>query len=160
MASLGTTTAELGDSVFVGMQDESNFFSGKTIVITGAGGQFGREGCAYFAKRGARIAALDVDKKGLEETFSALRDVFGSQFDCKLFLCDVTNAAQVKDVVGTIVSRFKRIDLLWNNAGYQGMIKPTLAYDPEDFARVMNINVTGVSLLLEGSNAGFRASAN
>ena len=36
-----------------------------------------------------------------------------------------------------------RIDFLWNNAGYQGRINTTLEYDPEDFARVMNINVTG-----------------
>jgi NAD(P)-dependent dehydrogenase (short-subunit alcohol dehydrogenase family) len=47
--------------------------------------------------------------------------------------------------VKAVVSRFERIDLLWNNAGYQGMIKPTLDYDPDDFAKVLNINVTGLS---------------
>ena len=42
-----------------------------------------------------------------------------------------------------------QIDMLWNNAGYQGQIKPTLEYDPADFARVMNINVTGMFIVLQ-----------
>ena len=39
--------------------------------------------------------------------------------------------------------------MLWNNAGYQGEIKPTLEYNPADFARVMNINVTGMFHVLQ-----------
>jgi NAD(P)-dependent dehydrogenase (short-subunit alcohol dehydrogenase family) len=39
--------------------------------------------------------------------------------------------------------------MLWNNAGYQGQIKPTLEYDPTDFALVMNINVTGMFIVLQ-----------
>merc|ERR1711957_1053466 len=45
--------------------------------------------------------------------------------------------------------RSGKIDLLWNNAGYQGQIKPTLQYDPTDFANVMNINVTGMFIVLQ-----------
>jgi len=41
------------------------------------------------------------------------------------------------------------IDFLWNNAGYQGQIAPTLDYDPVDFANVMNINVTGMFIMLQ-----------
>ena len=44
-----------------------------------------------------------------------------------------------------VVAIYGRIDLCWNNAGYQGKIKPTLEYDPEDFGTVMNVNVTGKS---------------
>lgn len=49
--------------------EENSFFLGKTVVITGAGGLFGREGCLYFGKRGARIAALDQNQAGLKGTF-------------------------------------------------------------------------------------------
>ena len=45
--------------------------------------------------------------------------------------------------------QFGGIDCLWNNAGYQGQIKPTLEYDPADFATVMNINVTGMFIVLQ-----------
>ena len=39
--------------------------------------------------------------------------------------------------------------MLWNNAGYQGQIKPTLEYDPADFSTVLNINVTGMFIVLQ-----------
>jgi NAD(P)-dependent dehydrogenase (short-subunit alcohol dehydrogenase family) len=119
------------------------YFSRKVIVITGAGGQFGREGCLYFARRGASVAGLDMDSSALQGTLDALRTEIGPRLDCKLLMCDVTNAAQVQLVVESIALSFGRIDLLWNNAGYQGLIKPTLDYDPADFAKVMSINVTG-----------------
>ena len=57
--------------------------------------------------------------------------------------CDVTDVKSVESAVSNAVKKFGSIDLLWNNAGYQGKIKPVLEYDPKDFAMVMNINVTG-----------------
>ena len=49
-------------------------FRGKTIVITGAGGTFGRAGCLYFAARGARVAALDNNFDALAETVRLVRE--------------------------------------------------------------------------------------
>jgi NAD(P)-dependent dehydrogenase (short-subunit alcohol dehydrogenase family) len=123
--------------------DDSNMFAGKVLLISGAGGQFGREGCLYFGRRGARIAALDQNKAGLKETFEEMETELGEEFDFMPYVCDVTKADQIEKVIESIVHRFKRIDFLWNNAGYQGKIEPTLDYDPQDFALVMNINVTG-----------------
>ena len=128
-------------------------FNGKTIIITGAGGNFGRVGCHYFAKRGANIAALDNNQDSLNETIS---EVISSE-SCisgrtiKGYTCDVTSAVSVGKVVELITKDFDsgRIDMLWNNAGYQGQIKPTLEYDPDDFARVMNINVSGIFIVLQ-----------
>ena len=65
-------------------------------------------------------------------------------FDYKPYVCDVTDAKQVDGVIGSVKLRFGRIDLLWNNAGYQGKIKPLLNYDPDDFKLVMDINVSGM----------------
>ena len=129
---------------------EKSFFQGKVIVITGAGGQFGRAGCIYFARRGARIAGLDRDRETLKETFAAMEQELGNgAFDYKPYVCDVTDAKQVDGVIGSVFLRFKRIDLLWNNAGYQGKIKPLLSYDPDDFKLVMEINVSGMFIVLQ-----------
>ncbi|EED88878.1 hypothetical protein THAPSDRAFT_264109, partial [Thalassiosira pseudonana CCMP1335] len=121
-------------------------FQTKTIIITGAGGNFGREGCIFFICRGANVAALDVNEAALKET---LDEVNGVGCSIKGYTCDVTSSDSVDDTVQSIVRDFGQIDMLWNNAGYQGQIKPTLEYDPADFARVMNINVTGMFLVLQ-----------
>ncbi|KAL7539476.1 hypothetical protein ACHAXR_009326 [Thalassiosira sp. AJA248-18] len=123
-------------------------FRDKTIIITGAGGNFGRVGCYYFLQRGANVAAMDNNETALEETMNAaVAD--GCAGNIKRYVCDITNADSVETAVESISNDFGSIDLLWNNAGYQGQIKPTLEYDPADFARVMNINVTGMFIVLQ-----------
>ena len=132
-------------------------FHNKTIVITGAGGNFGRSGCLYFLHRGARIAALDVDENSLNETIAEVQNdskvevstTASTETRIKGYTCDVTNVSNVDSAIESIVRDFGRIDMLWNNAGYQGQIKPTLEYDAADFARVMNINVTGMFVMLQ-----------
>ena len=127
-------------------------FVGQTVVITGAGGQFGQAGCLYFAKRGCRIAALDVVPGTLQETHALLqREIGGNNLDFAAWVCDVTSADSVAQVVQSVVERFggATIQYLWNNAGYQGMFAKTLDYDPKDFARVMEINVTGQFIVLQ-----------
>mmetsp|Transcript_9832 Transcript_9832/g.27285 ORF Transcript_9832/g.27285 Transcript_9832/m.27285 type:complete len:296 (-) Transcript_9832:291-1178(-) len=156
MPSLAEYTSD-GESMFddrsvitrdTSTQDKG--FQNKVIVITGAGGQFGRAGCIYFARRGARIAGLDRDRDTLKETFMAMEKELGNgAFDYKPYVCDVTDAKQVDGVIGSVFLRFKRIDLLWNNAGYQGKIKPMLNYDPEDFKLVMEINVAGLFIVMQ-----------
>lgn len=123
-------------------------FRGKTIIITGAGGNFGRAGCIYFATRGARVAALDRDAKSLQETKALVeRRKVGT---VTTHICDVTDVNSVEGAIKDIAKSCGGvIDMLWNNAGYQGKIQPTLEYDPADFANVMNVNVTGMFIVLQ-----------
>jgi len=126
-------------------------FQNKVILVTGAGGNFGREGCMYFARRGAKVVAMDNNAASLKETASYVKEELPVELESELFVapCDVTDATSVQNAIDSAVERFSRIDLLWNNAGYQGQIKPTLDYDPDDFALVMNINVTGMFIVLQ-----------
>lgn len=126
----------------------SSFFNGKVICITGAGGNFGREGCLYFASLGASVVAMDNNEEALNETASYVKS-YGGIGDILRVTCDVTDQSSVQKAVDEAVQKFARIDLLWNNAGYQGKIQPTLDYDPKDFALVMNVNVTGMFIVLQ-----------
>uniref|UniRef100_A0A6U2HYB4 Uncharacterized protein n=1 Tax=Pseudictyota dubia TaxID=2749911 RepID=A0A6U2HYB4_9STRA len=128
-------------------------FRDKVIVITGAGGNFGRAGCLYFASRGAKVAAIDKNVDSLKETVSFVTEELAKSGSCgdliRSFECDVTNPASVGEAIDSAHNAFGSIDLLWNNAGYQGQIKPTLNYSVEDFSAVMNINVTGMFTVLQ-----------
>merc|ERR1719401_975835 len=127
---------------------DKRFFN-KTIIITGAGGNFGREGCIYFAMRGANVLALDNKSETLFETVSFVQEKVEKNDQIIGLVCDVTKVESVETAVTSAIDKFGTIDLLWNNAGYQGQIKPVLDYDPADFALVMNINVTGMFIVLQ-----------
>jgi NAD(P)-dependent dehydrogenase (short-subunit alcohol dehydrogenase family) len=124
-------------------------FEDQVIVITGAGGNFGREGCLYFANRGAKVVGLDLNPASLEETKVMILEKCTSSAQIFVTTCNVTDPTSVQTAVDAAVQHFGRIDLLWNNAGYQGHITPTLDYDPKDFAQVMDINVTGMFIVLQ-----------
>lgn len=123
-------------------------FKDKHIVITGAGGNFGREGCVFFSSRGAKITALDLNKSSLAVTKDIIKGKDAeAQIEC--FDCNVTDAASVQSAIDQAVEKFGVPHMLWNNAGYQGEIKPTLEYSIADFSNVMNINVTGMFTVLQ-----------
>jgi len=118
--------------------DQRRRFEGKTIVITGGGGTFGRVGAKYFAEQGAKVVLVDVNQAALD---SVANDVTG----ITTCACDVRDPNQVQAVVDAC----GRIDLLWNNAGYQGAMKPLLEYPADDVQRVMDINVVGAFQVLQ-----------
>jgi len=105
------------------------------------------------------VAALDLNEVALKETVKDVQaanapvtEMPGESTTCTNIIavqCNVTDVLSVQNAVNKIVKRFQTIDMLWNNAGYQGEIKPTLDYDPVDFSRVMNINVTGMFIVLQ-----------
>lgn len=97
-------------------------FQGKVIVITGAGGNFGREGCLFFAEQGCRVAALDVNSSALEETQTYVKEKI-PKAEIIHRTCNVTDAKSVQTAIDSIATEFGEIHLLWNNAGYQGQIK-------------------------------------
>jgi NAD(P)-dependent dehydrogenase (short-subunit alcohol dehydrogenase family) len=137
----------------------SSCFYGKVIVITGAGGQLGREGCCYFAiHHGAKIVAIDLSESALDETYNEICKQYNNMIveshnnytiSYEKYVCNVTDATAVETVMKDVIQKFGRIDLLWNNAGYQGEISPILTMSPIDFQNVMNINVTGMFIVLQ-----------
>ena len=118
--------------------DPRRRFEGKTIVITGGGGTFGRVGARYFAEQGAKVVLVDVNQAALDKVKSEVGEI-------TTCACDVRDAEQVQAVVDAAGP----IDLLWNNAGYQGAMKPLLEYPADDVQRVMDINVVGAFRVLQ-----------
>lgn len=89
-------------------------FRGKHIIITGAGGNFGREGCIYFGLRGAKISALDLNKETLLETEALLRSKLDDAISIKCFECNVTDPASVQVAIDGAVEEYGVPHLLWS----------------------------------------------
>jgi NAD(P)-dependent dehydrogenase (short-subunit alcohol dehydrogenase family) len=130
------------------MSTQSSDFKNKTIVITGAGGAFGRAASLYFASFGANICMLDANETFLSAAALEVQAV-SDKSKVLSFVCDVRNMEEVTKIVGDIEASFKTIDYLFNNAGYQGMFEKTHNYSCEDFKKVFEINVFGSFNLLQ-----------
>lgn len=114
---------------------------GKVALITGAGSGMGREMCRVFAAEGARIAALDVDAAGLEETTSTI-----TGGDIATFVVDVADEERVREAVDGAIQTFGALHILVNDAGvlWRDRDVSVLEIDEATWDRVFAINLKGM----------------
>jgi 2-keto-3-deoxy-L-fuconate dehydrogenase len=117
----------------------ANFrLDGKVAVVTGGGSGIGRAIASRFAANGAMVHILDLNPSEAEET---VRRIVGRGGQASSCACDVSNHAQVEEILGNIFAR-ERVNILVNNAGVShiGKVEDTTE---ADFDRVFRINVKG-----------------
>ena len=114
-------------------------FSGRTVVVSGAGGGLGRALCLRFGRAGARIVALDRDPAGLADTAAEL-DAAG--IACITCVCDVTREEDCVNAMAEARRSFGGIDVLINNAGitHRSAFART---EPAVIRKVMAVNFFG-----------------
>ena len=116
-------------------------FDGKVAVVTGAGGGIGRATVARFAADGASVVAVDLSDDLLSETVEAAQAGGG---DVRGVAADVTSASDVQRYVDVAVDAFGGVDILFNNAGIEGVVTALHDYPEDVFRQVMEVNVLGV----------------
>ena len=94
---------------------------GKVAIITGAGGNLGREICARFLQEGADIAMLGRNPAKLDALRASLSaDLEVDESRALTLLCDGADPEQTRHAVQKIIEHFGKIDILINNAGSAG----------------------------------------
>lgn len=116
--------------------------AGKITLITGSGSGIGKSSAQLFAKEGAVVIVNDLDVTKGNETVAEIIEAGGKA----LFIqADVTQAESVKAMVETVIETYGQIDVLFNNAGISG-VGAVHELEPEQWDRIMSINVKGVFL--------------
>lgn len=118
-------------------------FDGKVTVITGGGSGVGRATALRFAAEGSKVVVADIDPKGGEETINRVKSENGEAFFVKT---DVTKADEARNMVEQTVKKYGGINVLFNNAGYEGPIKLTHETTEQEFYKTIDTNVKGVFL--------------
>jgi 2-keto-3-deoxy-L-fuconate dehydrogenase len=110
--------------------------TGKNAVVTGGGSGIGRAVCLLFAKQGAIVHVIDINKEHTQETVYQIKEEGGKAY---ARVGDVTEQQQVVDVYRQIGT----IHILVNSAGISHIGKADTTSE-EDFDRIFRVNVKGM----------------
>ncbi|MEG3112120.1 SDR family oxidoreductase [Pantoea sp. T14] len=113
-------------------------FTGKVVVVTGAGSGIGEAAAKRFADEGASVVLVGRTENKLETTLASL-----SKGDHLVVPCDVSEAEQVKSLAESVQDKYGRVDVLVNNAGVvvQGRIHEI---ELDDWKKLMKVDLDGV----------------
>jgi 2,5-dichloro-2,5-cyclohexadiene-1,4-diol dehydrogenase 1 len=119
---------------------------GRVIIVTGASSGIGRTAATLLASRGASIVAADLDEKGGTEVVGEIKQTGGQAIFVRT---DVSEEADVINLVRSTVAEFGGLHGAFNNAGTEGCTLPLAAVPAEQWQRTIAINLTGVFLCLK-----------
>jgi 2-hydroxycyclohexanecarboxyl-CoA dehydrogenase len=111
----------------------------KVAIITGSGGGIGRGIALKFGSLGAKVVVADLKFEGAKETVSLIEKAGGKGLALGT---DITDRAQVQDMVKTTIGTFGKFDILVNNAGWD-IMEPFIKNAPELWDKVIAINLKG-----------------
>lgn len=114
----------------------------KVCLITGSGSGIGQSSALRFAAEGATVVVNDISEERGKETMIHILENGGK---ARFFQADVTNPHAVETMIDQVIQQFGRIDVLFNNAGISG-VGALHEVEPEDWDRIMNVNIRGVYL--------------
>lgn len=133
--------------------------AGHTALVTGAAGDFGCTVAERLAASGARVVLTDLATAG--EGLERARRLCASRADDAAAIVltgDVTDPSSVEAIFDAAAERVGVPDLVFNNAGIQGLIAPLQDYPLDDMAMVVRVNVEGIFHVLREAGRRLRAA--
>lgn len=112
--------------------------SGKVGFVTGGGGGIGGGIAEAFVEKGMRVVIADINEEYAEEEAAKIGD---AAIALKI---DVTSLDSWAEAKAKAFAAFGQVDVLCNNAGIAHALANLEDISPDEFARIMAINVTGV----------------
>lgn len=121
----------------------SRKLDGKVAIVTGGSGGIGLATARRFLDEGARVLLVDLSAEALQ---AAAREL-GER--AAWLTADVSRVEDTQRYVKEAVTRFGGIDVLFANAGVEGVVSPLTQTSVEDFDKVIGVNVRGVWLAVK-----------
>ncbi|HEX2697558.1 MAG TPA: SDR family oxidoreductase [Anaerolineales bacterium] len=130
---------------------------GRVAVVTGGVGLLGAEFCKTLAEAGAAVAVVDLNGEAAAKIADGLH---ANGYSAKAIQTDITKPDYVKAMVASVLSDFKRLDILVNSAALDPKFDPDAAakgiapgafedYPLADWNAAMSVNLTGMFLVTQ-----------
>ena len=115
----------------------------KIALVTGAASGFGAEIARIFAREGAKVVLLDLNKGGVQDVAAAIGP------EALALAGDVTSARDTTAAVEASRARHGRLDIVVNNAGWTHRNRPLLEVSEAEFDKVYAVNVKSIYLMTQ-----------
>ncbi len=120
----------------------------KVVLITGASSGIGRAAAFLFAREGASVGVLGRTASEVERTTRTIRDFGGEAF---ALTADVSDMRDMEEAVRAMVQRYGRLDIVFANAGINGVWASLDTLTPEDWDQTLDINLKGTFLTVKAA---------
>ena len=118
----------------------------KVALVTGAGSGIAKAAAKLFAKEGAKVAALGRTKEELEETVAQIKSDNGEAIP---LIADISKPEEMQQAIQEIADKWGRLDIVFANAGINGVWASIEELTPEEWNKTININLTGTFLTVK-----------
>ncbi|HEY9813993.1 MAG TPA: SDR family NAD(P)-dependent oxidoreductase [Candidatus Sericytochromatia bacterium] len=118
----------------------------KVALITGAGSGIAKAAALLFAKEGAKVAAIGRTEEELKKTVDQIQSVGGEAIPVT---ADISQPEQMQQAVEQIVNQWGRLDIVFANAGINGVWASLEELEPEEWDKTLNINLKGTFLTVK-----------
>lgn len=112
----------------------------KVALITGGSSGIGLGTAEVFAREGAHLAILGRSPESLQKAGKKLRALGAEVLEIE---ADVSQSEEMKQALEAVEKRWGRLDILFANAGINGVWAPLEELQPEEWEKTLNINLTG-----------------
>ena len=118
----------------------------KVALVTGAGSGIGKAAAELMAKEGAKVALLGRSEDELQKTQAQIEANGGAAIP---LLADISQPEQMQQATQKIFDKWGRLDIVFANAGINGVWASLEELAPEEWNKTININLTGTFLTVK-----------
>jgi glucose 1-dehydrogenase len=122
-------------------------FQNKVCLVTGAGSGIGKACAQQFAREGGKVVVVDLNEQHGNQTVQEITAAKGEAIFAK---CNVGDPGEVKAAVKAALDKWKRIDVVVNDAAIM-TFQPIVDLPDDDFDKVLNVNLRSVFLFCKYS---------
>ncbi len=121
-------------------------FDDKVAIVTGAGSGIGKAAALLLAKQGIKMAVLDYSEDELKQTVEEIKQQGGEVLSV---VSDVSKPDQMQKAIQSVADKWGRIDIVFANAGINGVVAPLEDLEPDEWDRILEINLKGTFLTVK-----------